>query len=272
MKKLLFLDYYIGSFVKIIRSPRFNFKNWYYVDPFCGSGLITFEKELKGEKFPGSPMIAALRAAQFPFSDYFLSDIDKESIDALKSRLVSNKVNTGNHNYAPRIASFESVVAQIEKLKQWGNAFLIFIDPTGYKETRWDLMEKLFEIQTADIIFTFMTYSIALNRSKADSNEETANSLDEFFGDNRWINCQTGDELLAEYIKRIESKGKKTFVIPVNMKGESKMYDLIFATRSTWGSNVAASASEIMDAVSTELIRSSFQVVTKKRTEITDFF
>lgn|SRR5574338_154445 len=272
VKKLLFLDYYIGSFVKIIRSPKFNFKNWYYVDPFCGSGLITFEKELKGEKFPGSPMIAALRAAKFPFSDYFLSDIDKESIEALKNRLVTNKTNTGNHNYAPKIASFESVVTQIEKLKQWGNAFLIFIDPTGYKETRWDLMEKLFEIQTADIIFTFMTYSIALNRSKADSNEETANSLDEFFGNNRWINCQTGDELLAEYIKRIESKGKKTFVIPVNMKGESKLYDLIFATRSTGGSNVAASASKIMDAVSTELIRSSFQVVTKKRTEITDFF
>jgi three-Cys-motif partner protein len=272
VKKLLFLDYYIGSFVKIIRSPKYNFKSWYYVDPFCGSGLIAFEKELKNERFPGSPMIAALRAGQYPFSDYLFSDVDAEPINALRNRLLTNRTNAGNRDYSPKVTDFASIVAQIQKMQQWGTAFLIFIDPTGYKETKWELMEKLFEIETADIVFTFMTYRIALNRSKADSNDETACSLTEFFGDNRWLNCQTGDELLNEYRKLIHGKGKKTAVIPVNVKGESKLYDIIFSTRSIGGSNVVASASKIMDAVSTELIRSSFQVVAHKRTEISDYF
>jgi len=34
--------------------------------------------------------------------------------------------------------------------------FLIIIDPIGFKEIKWNLMEKLLNIDSADIIFTFM--------------------------------------------------------------------------------------------------------------------
>jgi len=272
IKKLLVLDYYLGAFVKIIRSPRSNFTNWYYVDPFCGSGLITFKDDLKDERFPGSPMVAALRAKDYSFTDYLLSDIDADSIQALGSRLVANKTHVGNRKYDPKVQSFSDVVGNVEKMKQFGNAFLIFIDPTGYKEIRWDLMKKLLDIRTADIIFTFMTYAIAFNKSKADGGDVvTAHSLDEFFGSSEWTNCNDGDELLALYRTKIEQSGKKTFVIEVFKKGESKLYDIILATRSSGGGNVVESASKIMESVTTELIHDSFEVVSNKRTELTDY-
>ncbi|MCH7647866.1 MAG: hypothetical protein IIA83_04590, partial [Thaumarchaeota archaeon] len=65
IKKLLFLDYYIAGFVKIIKSPKSKFKKLFFVDTHCGSGLIKLEDELEGEVFPGSPMVAALRAEKY---------------------------------------------------------------------------------------------------------------------------------------------------------------------------------------------------------------
>jgi three-Cys-motif partner protein len=271
VKKLLVLDYYLGAFVKIIRNPKWKFKNWYYVDPFCGSGLIKFKEDLKDERFPGSPMVAALRATELPFTDYLLSDIDKDSIKALDTRFSANKTLVGNRKYEPKVMDFASSVRNVEDKKQFGNAFLIFIDPTGYKDIKWELMERLLKIETADIILTFMTSFIALNRSKADSDIETAKSLDELFGNTEWTNCRGGEELLSLYRKRMETTGKKTYVIGVFMKGESKLYDMILATRSTGGGKVVESATKIMESVTTELIHSSFEVVSEKRTEITEF-
>src|SRR5438445_2687554 len=205
VKKLLVLDYYLAAFVRIIRSVKSNFKNWYYVDPFCGSGLISFKDELKDERFPGSPMVAALRAEELPFTDYLLSDIDENTIKALSKRLLTNKKLVGNRTYDPQVMDFATSVGTIEKKKQFGNAFLIFIDPNGYKEIRWDLMKRLLNIETADIIFTFITSFIALNRSKADGDLETAKSLDAFFGDDEWTNYRGGEELLALYRKKMET-------------------------------------------------------------------
>lgn len=271
IKKLLFLDLYIGGFVPIIKSPNSKFKNWYYVDTHCGTGLISFDGILKDERFPGSPLIAAMRYDQYPFSEYLFSDIDKDAVQTLSNRLANNKKFVGNRVYLPKIFDFEAAVINAEKLKGYGNAFLFFMDPIGYKEIKWVLMKKILDIQTADIIFTFMTYAIALNRSKADSDDETAKSFNEFFGNDNWKNCSTGDELLSLYRKQMEINGKRTFVVEVFKKGETKLYDIIFATRSNGGSKVADYATKVLEYVDTELIKGTFEVVSKKTKSITDF-
>lgn len=271
IKKMLFLDLYIGAFVNIIKSPKSKFNSWYYVDTHCGTGLIDLKDELKGEIFPGSPMIAALRSQQYRFTDYLLSDNDDKSINALTTRLKNNKNFVGNIQYSPQQLDFNQAVEIVVNKKGFGTAFLFFIDPMGYKEIKWESMKKILNIQTADIIFTFMTYTIERNRPIADTNEKTAQTFDEFFGDQSWKNYKTGDELLSLYRHKLESTGKHTFVIEVFKKGENKLYDIIFVSRSSGATNVVEDIRQLLDYVDTELIKGVFEVVSKKRTAITDF-
>lgn len=271
LKKLLFLDYYIAGFVKIIKSPNNKFKKLFFVDTHCGTGLIKFDGGLEGEYFPGSPLVAALRAEQFTFTDYLFSDIDANSIKVLSERLKKNKALVGNRDYEPQKLDFNDAIDNAIKKQEWGTAFLFFIDSVGYKEIKWTSMEKILHIDTADIIFNFMTYTIDRNRAIAETNEATAKRFDDFFGGSEWRKYHTGPELLELYRKKLESTGKHTEVIEVFKKGENKLYDIIFVSRSSGGSNVVDFASGILKHIDTEMIRGIFEIISNKTRPITDF-
>lgn len=271
LKKLLFLDYYVRAFVTIIRKN--DFKNWYYVDTHSGTGLIGFEEQdLIKERFPGSPLVAAFRSPEYVFTHYFFSDIDDNSIISLKKRLQSIKPLTGEMDYTAQTMDFKKTVEFIESKKKFGNAFLIFVDPKGYSEIKWELMKKLLSISTADIVFTFMTYSIAFNKETALENPTTAQSFNDFFGNENWKTCEDGNALVELYCSQIRQFKKYVEVIPVFQTGERKLYDLIIATNSKGGSNVIGDARRIMEVTTTELFRDALKVVTGKTTEITQFF
>lgn len=271
IKKLLFLDYYIAGFVTIIKAPKSKFKKLFFVDTHCGTGLIDLKDGLEGEFFPGSPMVAALRANQYLFTDYLFSDSDQDSIDALSKRLKANKALVGNRDYAPQMMDFNDAVENAVKKQEWGTAFLFFIDSIGYKEIKWSSMQKIINITTADIIFTFMTFPIERNRPIADENDTTAKTFDEFFGDSEWRKYNTGQELLTLYRRKLESTGKKTHVIEVFKKGENKLYDIIFVSRSKGGESIVDYVTKILKYIDTELIHGIFEIITKKTLQITDF-
>lgn len=271
LKKLLFLDYYVRAFVTIIRKN--DFENWYYVDTHSGTGLIGFEEQdLIKERFPGSPLIAAFRSPEYVFTHYFFSDIDSNSIISLQKRLQSVKPLTGIIDYTAQTMDFKKTVEFIENKKKFGNAFLIFVDPKGYSEIKWELMKKLLSISTADIIFTFMTYSIAFNKETALENSTTAQSISDFFGNENWKTCEDGNALVELYCSQVRPFKKYVEVIPVFQTGERKLYDLIIATNSKGGSNVIGDARRIMEVTTTELFRDALKVITGKTTEITQFF
>jgi three-Cys-motif partner protein len=270
IKKLLLLDYYVKPFVTIIRN---HFTNWYYVDTHCGSGLIGFEeRDLRNERFPGSPLIVALRGKEYSFHEYIFSDIEVKETAALEKRLKKLKTVTGNLSYSLNSIDFEKTVALVETKKQRGNAFLIFIDPTGYKEITWVLMKRLLDIQTADIIFNFMTYGIAFNKSKADNDSATEQSLNEFFGNNNWKKCKDGEELAELYRQQMSAFRKYTYTIPVYQTGERRLYHMIIATNSKGASNVFDDARKIMDETTTEVFRDAFRVISGKTKDLTEFF
>jgi len=271
IKKLLFLDYYIAGFVTIIRSPKSKFNKLFFVDTHCGSGLIKLEDALEGEIFPGSPIVAALRADKHPFTDYLFSDNDEASVNVLSKRLKANKAFVGKRDYHPQIMDFNDAVDNAMKKKEWGTAFLFFIDSIGYKEIKWSSMQKIINIDTADIIFTFMTYTIERNRPIADDNATTAETFDNFFGGPEWREFKTGEELLGLYRRKLESTGKKSYVIQVFKKGENKLYDIIFVSRSTGAANIVDSVTNVLKYVDTELIHGIFEIVSKKTRPITDF-
>lgn len=269
-KKILVLDYYIGGFVKIIRNAE-NFDKWFFVDTHCGTGLIGFKDyNLSKEKFPGSPLIAAFRNEQTPFTDYFFSDSNYNSISVLDSRLQNLKALVGTHNYKPVVRSFKETVKFVENHNQFGTAFLIFIDPTGFSDIHWDLMKRLLSISTADIFFTFMTYSIALNRQSAKTGKATA-TMTSFFGNDAWKNLDNGDELLEQYIKQIREFKKYVFHIPVHPTGKRRLYDLIIATNSKGANNIITDAEKIMNITSTQMMKDALCVIAGKQSDLSQF-
>lgn|SRR5574337_648082 len=269
IKKLLALDYYIGGSHVLFKK---NFENWYYVDTHCGSGLIGFEKDLKLERFPGSPLIAALRANNQPFTDYFFSDMDGESINSLNKVLHILKLHVGNRTYSPTVQNFEITADHVRRYKKWGNAFLIFIDPVGFTEIRWSIMKKFLEIETADIFLTFMTSFIALNRTNAHPGTEYEKTFDEVYGIPDWRNETGTDALLELYLDQIRKFRKYVYTIPVHRVGENRLYDIIIATNSRGAGEIIDYTRKIMEVLTTELIEAALKVTTKKDTDLDKWF
>ncbi len=267
IKKLLALDYYIAASHPIFKK---HFKKLSYVDTHCGSGVISFDDDLLNlEKFPGSPLIAALRNKDKPFSDYFFSDSSSESILALNQRLKQLKDNVGNRHYQPAIRNFTDTVQLISDKQEWGRAFLIFVDPTGFTELVWEDVKKLLLIEKADIFITFMSYSFALNRPHALPDTEHEKTFDSVFGNSDWKKCSDQEELLKLYLQQIGTIKKYVDVIPVFRTGESKLYDLIFASNNSAGAGrIMTYTKKIMTNVTTDLIKDALKVVTHKTTDL----
>lgn len=271
IKKLLALNYYMPAF-KTICSPKHNFTEWYYVDPFCGSGLIKLkDKELKNERFPGSPFIGMFRAVEKGYTDCILSDKDSQYIADLKTRIENNKTQLKNRTFDVQDIEFEDAVSILEKKKEFGKAFLVFIDPKGYLPVKWSLMNRILQGNKGiiDLIFNFFTYSIAQNVSAAKTTKMQETGLTEFFGDEGWKTKNDGDALLEYYCQKIASYGKKVEVIGVYNEGKTRMYDLIFATRSGGGNKVIKDMKKIMEQTSTKAIRTAYKVIIGKQTQLT---
>jgi len=267
IKKLLALDYYIASTHAIFKK---HFTDCYYVDTHCGSGMIGFGGELLHlERFPGSPLIAALRNSSNPFSDYFFSDVSSDAVSILAERLKRLKIHVGNRTYSPVSRSFSDTAQEIKSKESWGKIFLIFIDPAGYAELEWKDVRQLLSIEKADIFITFMSYGLALNRPHALPGTEHERTFDRVFGTSDWKMCTNQDELLQLYCKQINTMKRFVDVIPIFKAGENKLYDLIFASSNIDGAgNVMKYTKDILDNVTTELIEDALKVATKKTTDL----
>lgn len=269
IKKLLALDYYIESTHNIFKK---NFDKYYFVDTHCGSGLIGFENDkiLKNERFPGSPLIAALKNDANPFTDYLFSDNSSESIDVLKNRLIKLKGRVGGKKYNPQVRSFSETSSIIKEMDSgWGNVFLIFIDPTGYIDLQWKDIEKLLSIEKADIFINFMSSFVAINRPLALKYEKTAKSFDDVFGTSDWRKCTNQDELVELYKNQIRTKKEFVEEIPIFRTGENKLYHMIFASNNSAGAgNIMKYIKEIMDNITTELIGDALKVATKNTVDL----
>lgn len=271
IKKILLLDYYMPAFIQIILSPKSNFKECYFADPFCGSGIFTDfkDKELKNEIFPGSSLIGALNASKYGFTDCIFSEIEPKNIDALNSRLQRSRVQLNQKNYSAQTLEFEKAVEKILKIRKYQVAVLVLIDPDGYKPIKWKLMEQLIDQVGVDIILNFYTHRIAQNVSASKKKSEHEQNLNEFFGDEEWkkirdlpINSNVlGTKLLNYYLEKIRNlKSKKNAIdIGVYKQGNSKLYDLIVITRSSGGAKVIMKAKEVMENATTEAIKREFK-------------
>ena len=281
IKKILLLDYYMPAFINIMRSPRNNFNEYYFADPFCGSGLFTDFKdtELKDEFVAGSALIGALNASKLRYTGCIFSEKDQKNISALNSRLNKSKEKLNDQIYTAQTLEFKDAVEEILKIKKYQVAILVLIDPAGYVPIKWNLMEKLIKKVGVDIIFNFYTHRIAQNVSATKTKPEHEKSLNEFFGDEGWKQIRDirknsnilGAKLLDYYLEKIKRiPEKKTIDIGVYEQGDKKLYDLIFITRSVGGKKVMDGAKKVMRDTTTEAIRREFKAQLGAQSRLAD--
>lgn len=234
IKKILVLDYYLAASYNIFRK---NFREFYYVDTHCGSGMFEIHRGDAGKMlFPGSPLAAMLQADDKRWTKYLLSDSDDAAIAALRDRLAILGHPADGPLCEAAARDFASTAKMIKGMEQWGRAFVINVDPTGYKYLAWSDLEKLLSVNKADVFVTFMSYSLRLGRPQAQGSDgKMADNFNRVFGTSEWEDCKNNDELTSLYMRQIETKKKYVEKLPVFATRGPKIYELIFASNNKRG-------------------------------------
>ena len=150
------------------------------------------------------------------------------------------------------------------------SAYLVFLDPFGFRVVDWESMERILKSGPVDVIFTFMTFAISWNRNMAQS----SNSLSEYFGDDEWRSISNQDDLVKYYCSKIEKMGYKNrykaFTIDILQSG-GRRYDLILASQSPGAANVFSYIKRVMASIDTKLLEDAFSVCVGKRVDLDSF-
>ena len=269
IKKILVLDYYLAASHDIFKNY---FDEWYYVDTHCGSGMfkIRQDNDNNGMLFPGSPLAAMLRPDNKRCTKYFLYDYDDKAIDALQGRLEGMGTRIDRSLYETAVSDFASTSMQVKKMERRGRAFVVNVDPAGFKHLAWSDLERILSVGKADVFVTLMSYTIGMGRTQAqDINGEMAATFDRVFGTNEWRECHNNDDLVDLYIRRIKTMKKYVEKIPVRTTQGSVIYQLIFASDSSGGAGkIIDYTKKIADKVTTDMVAGAVGVATHKTSDL----
>lgn len=146
-QKLWFWNRYIEMTTMAMVGHRAWPNGLAYVDLFAGPGVC--HDRMSGERFPGSPMIAA--NAPKSFERILLCDIDRDTCNACDARLAKSpaagryQIFHGNCNY-----QIDEIVRAIPS----GALTLAFLDPTGL-HLHFTTVQKLSKHGPVDLLILF---------------------------------------------------------------------------------------------------------------------
>ena len=262
VKKLIVLRYYLYPFLQILRKNEY--RKIHYVDLFSGSGLL----KIKNKIMPGTSLIPLLTTAELVekhpshfFDHVHLSDSYKPYCDLLQDRIsklglsLSTEIDIKCRNFDESVKSlFSGKAPEYKDRKE--NAYLVVLDPYGFK-VNWNNLKRIFQSGTVDLIIIFHTRLIRWNQNKVQSKS----ALTSMFGNEDWLDCNTDDDFIKLYCKRIESipvtwKQFKTKTLTV--KRDTGIYHLICASRSPGATNVFDDIQKKFDSVDNKLLTKIF--------------
>ena len=268
VKKILVLDYYLGASQLIFRKY---FDEWYYVDTHCGSGMFKVSQANSHNDvlFPGSPLIALLRPDDKRYTKHLLSDSDITAVDALRRRLSKLGVPAGNL-CETAVRDFSETSKLVKSMKKRGRAFVVNVDPAGFKHLAWSDLERILSVDKADVFVTLMIYALGMGRPQAqDVDGEMAVTFDRVFGSDEWRKCKNNDDLTSLYMQQIKTKKRYVERLPVFATRGGAMYQLIFASNNASGAGrIIDYTKKIADKVSTEMIADAMGVATNKSQDL----
>lgn len=251
--KLFYVKHYIGTFEKSMRTKQW--RSRIYIDLFAGSGKC-LDRKTK-EYFLGSPLLAL--TTEYPFTDYFFVDMDKENIEALKIRsnatgIAANKIHflTGDAN--EKVHEITREIRQIDKPyipNVWPSLNLAFLDPNGVEELKWDIVAELAQMKRMDLIIHYSQQGVE-RLVKNSVNSPNATALDRFFGDDGWrevykqhkdsvagyhrplINYYKSKLKMLDYVEVKDDEEIWTEPLMRNQKN-APLYRLLFASKNELG-------------------------------------
>jgi three-Cys-motif partner protein len=187
-EKLFYVKRYIDVFEVAMRG-----KSWrrrIFIDLFAGPGKCVIRDT--NEHLLGSPLIAL--QTQYPFTDYYFSDLDRGNIDALRQRTANCSVPKGNVHFLLGDANRKvmDVITEIRRFdKQYIDGVLpclnlAFLDPEGL-ELEWETIAQLATMNRMDLIIHYSQNGLTRNLDKCYVTEKET-IVDKFFGDRKWRN------------------------------------------------------------------------------------
>jgi len=157
--------------------------------------------------------------------------------------------------------------------------YLAFVDCEGL-DVSWSAMQSLFA-KNGDVLLNFQTQSIWRQPSKVRNRSrgwrKTLETLNGFFGDDRWKDCKQADDLLECYIDKIKNETTRKIVLPLPVKGTgSYRYDIILATRRTKGGSPwikpMEELQEIMGGYRPEIVKRTLDILMKRQLSLNNSF
>ena len=183
--KLDYLSRYINIFETSMRSKPW--RKRHFIDLFSGPGKCFVPESRK--IYLGSPLIAL--TTRFPFTDYFFVDLDRKSIDTLRTRCKESELYehidfyVGDSNkIVEEIVDKILYIDDLHLPNKWSSLNLAFIDPEGL-EVNWKTIENLAKPYRMDLIIHYPQMGLTRSMPNAIS-EEPPTTVDLFFGGIEW--------------------------------------------------------------------------------------
>lgn len=211
-----------------------------YIDGFAGPG-----EYLEGE--PGSPVIAINTAKEHTLKlnaelVFRFIESQEDRCEHLEEVLLKIEL-PDNIKYRVKCSKFnESLTSLFDELDEQGKRIaptFAFIDPFGYSDTPFHVIERIMKNKRCEVLITFM--SGFLNRFKSDSHKGEAFNL--LFGTTEWreiILDPDSDErsekkIVGFYQNRLEAVAEYVRTFEMINKFNQPIYHLIFGTNSIKG-------------------------------------
>jgi len=260
-EKLAFLDYFAPVALRATERKT----RRCYVDLFAGPGL----NRVRGssQEYDGSPLraieVIADNRPDLSFTDAFFINRDRRDHQALRER-IERRINFGRSRMPReqiqciRGDANEKLRAILDQIDP-RSYILVFADMEAPKQCRWSTVEALRRYrshQSVDLYILFpldMALKRLLSRNAA-TVEQSARTLDSFFGDDRWRGLlrfrQTDSQadrdalsrgLLDLYVCRLRELWTHVEVICDIRRGmHHRLYKMLFASKDDAGRKIAA--------------------------------
>lgn len=233
--------YYLGHYINIFETGMH--KKWAsraYVDLFSGPGVCMFREARRITD--GSPLIAL--KADYPFTDYYFSDLDAVVVKTLKKRCEPFAAKPGI-----KINIFQGdcndVADKIAAMVGNKTLCLAFIDPTGL-DFRFETLSVLTKGKKMDLIIHF-PIGTAIKRNIEKFYEKDRSKMDEFFGGAEWRGIYESNQtnptnltacLLDLYKAKLAQIGyamEPADAVQIRNSKNVPLYALLFASKNPRG-------------------------------------
>ena len=207
-----------------------------YVDLFSGPGICVDRDS--GERFPGSPLIAA--NASKPFSKILLCELDQNNASACESRL---STTYAKNKFEMFVGDCNETINELTAKIPRSALTLAFIDPTGL-HVQLETVKKLAKSGATDALILFPVAQDVMRNANYYYFSQEESKLDMFLGsDSNWrdqLNTTTTDDpvvkrkLFAKIYKEQLNRhcGFTYFGEKVIERNSAPLYRLIFATQN----------------------------------------